>query len=252
MLEIKEMLEEMGLTRSEIVVYLALLELGSSTTGPIIKKAGIASGKAYIILDKLILKGLVTYTIVSGRKNFQAKDPERLLDYLKDRENELKVKEQKLTKVLPYLKSLYERKKHEQVAEIFEGVKGFITFYNWLLKEMKKGDVIYVIGVPRNASEKFEGFFKKWNSERIRKGTVMRIVYTPDRKDIGDIRSKLALTEVRYLRKGEHTPAWIVILNDCVATITVSEMPVMFLIKNSDVAKSYKQYFDILWKNSVR
>ena len=53
----EELLAEIGLTKSEIAVYFALLEIGSSTTGPIIKEAGIASGKAYLILDKLLEKG---------------------------------------------------------------------------------------------------------------------------------------------------------------------------------------------------
>ena len=36
-------LKEAGLTDGEIKVYLALLELGSSTTGPVIEKSGIAA-----------------------------------------------------------------------------------------------------------------------------------------------------------------------------------------------------------------
>ena len=81
----EELLTDIGLTKSEIAIYFALLDLGVSTTGPIIKKAGIASGKAYLILDKLILKRLVTHVIKSGTKHYQAKDPEILLDYLKDK-----------------------------------------------------------------------------------------------------------------------------------------------------------------------
>lgn len=52
-----EVLEELGLTKSEIKVYLALLELGQSTTGPVVDKAEIASSKIYEILEKLVNKG---------------------------------------------------------------------------------------------------------------------------------------------------------------------------------------------------
>ena len=41
----KDILLDIGLTKSEIAVYFSLLKLGSSTTGPIIKKAQIASGR---------------------------------------------------------------------------------------------------------------------------------------------------------------------------------------------------------------
>tara|TARA_Y100000310_G_scaffold153042_1_gene152481 strand:+ start:60 stop:494 length:435 start_codon:yes stop_codon:yes gene_type:complete len=70
-----EILSEIGLTKSEIDVYISLLDMGISTTGPIIKRAGIASGKAYLILDKLAKKGLVTYSIETGKKNYKATDP---------------------------------------------------------------------------------------------------------------------------------------------------------------------------------
>ncbi len=47
-------LEKIGLTNSEIKVYLSLLELGTVSKGAIVKKSGIASSKIYEITDKLI------------------------------------------------------------------------------------------------------------------------------------------------------------------------------------------------------
>src|SRR3989338_5599119 len=132
----EDILLEIGLTKSEIAVYFALLELGKSTTGPIIKKAQIASGKAYLILDKLVLKGLVTYGIQSGVKYFQAKNPERLLDYLEEKENNLKQKKDDLRKVIPLLKTQFDEKKYKLITETYEGWKGFRTFYEWTLKEL--------------------------------------------------------------------------------------------------------------------
>ena len=54
-------LKDAGLTDGEAKVYLALLELGSSTTGPIIHKSKIAKSIVYQILEKLMQKGLVSY-----------------------------------------------------------------------------------------------------------------------------------------------------------------------------------------------
>ncbi len=55
-----KLLEEIGLTKGEISVYLALLKIGETTTGKIIEEAQISSGKIYEILDKLIKKGMVS------------------------------------------------------------------------------------------------------------------------------------------------------------------------------------------------
>lgn len=248
----EELLAEIGLTKSEIATYFALLELGNSTTGPIIKKAGIASGKAYLILDKLLKKGLVTYAIKSGTKYYQAKNPERLLDYMKEKENLLKKKEEQLKLIIPRLKQEYEEKKYKPIAEIFEGVKGFKTFYEWILKELKKGDCIDVMMVPSEANEKFQAYLLDWNKRRIKLGIKMRIIYNHDCREFGAKRNEMKLTEVKYMKPELETPAWIDIFKDYIITINVHGTPVCFLIRNKESAETYKNYFEFLWKQSSK
>jgi len=54
-----ETLETIGLTKGEIKVYEALLELGESTKTPIANTSGISPGKVYDVLERLMKKGLV-------------------------------------------------------------------------------------------------------------------------------------------------------------------------------------------------
>jgi sugar-specific transcriptional regulator TrmB len=61
-----KILEDIGLTKTEIKIYLALLKLGQSTTTNIIKDAGIHASKVYEFLDKLIKKGLVSYNSIAA------------------------------------------------------------------------------------------------------------------------------------------------------------------------------------------
>ncbi len=248
----EDILEGIGLTKSEISVYFALLDLGSSTTGPIIKRAQIASGKAYLILDKLLLKGLVTQSIKSGTKYYRAKDPMRLLDYLKEKEILLKEKEDQLRKIIPVLKEKYESKKEESFAEVYEGINGFKTFHKLMLDKMKKGETIYVFGAPKEANEKFGAYYVEWNNQRVKKGIKLKILYNSDSREYGEVRKLLPLTEVRYMKKELETPAWIDIFRDYVVTINVHGTPVCFLIKNKESAESYEKYFDVLWKQAKK
>jgi len=250
--EINSLLGEIGLTKSEIAVYFALLELGSSTTGPIIKRAEIAAGKAYLVLDKLALKGLVTYSIQSGVKYYHAKDPEKLLDYLKEKEEGIIKKAEKLKEMIPSLKARYEAQKYKPLAEVYEGVKGFKSFYDWVIKELKREESIDIMGVPREANEKFSAYLMNWNKERIKGGVRMRIIYNSDSREFGKIREKMKLTEVRYMKPELETPAWIDIFGEYVATIIVHGNPVVFVIKNKEAAESYKKYFEILWKSAEK
>jgi HTH-type transcriptional regulator, sugar sensing transcriptional regulator len=246
----EEIFREIGLTRSETSVYFSLLEIGSSTTGPIIKNAQIASGKAYIILEKLIEKGLVTYVIKSGTKHYQAKDPEQLLDYLEQKERKFKKNEEKIKEIIPKLKLKYESKKYKPIAEIYEGVSGFKTFYDSVLKELQKGDTIRLLGVPKEANERFQAYFIEWNKKRIKLGIKMQILYNNDSRKFGYKREKMKLTEVKYMKEELETPAWIDIFKDYVVTINVHGTPICFLIKNPESAESYKKYFDLLWKQA--
>ena len=85
----EKLLEEIGLTKGEIKVYLTLLKLGETTTGKIIEEAGISSGKIYEILDKLIRKGLAGFIIKDKTKHFAAASPNRIVDYLREKESDI-------------------------------------------------------------------------------------------------------------------------------------------------------------------
>lgn len=245
-------LEALGLTKSEISTYLALLDLGPSTTGPLIKKAQIASGKAYIILDKLIEKGLVTYTIISGTKTYQAKNPNRLLDYLNEKRRELDKIEVQLKEIIPYFKTKFEEQKNQTKAEIFEGTQGFKTFHKFMLDECKKGDTVYVFGAPKEANEKFGAYYIEWNRLRVEKGVKLKILYSSDSREFGEIRKKLPLTEVRYMDEKEEIPAWIDVFGDYVTTINVHGTPICFLIKDKVSQESYLKYFETIWKRASK
>ncbi|MBS3174892.1 TrmB family transcriptional regulator, partial [Candidatus Woesearchaeota archaeon] len=80
---IEEILHQIGLTEGEIKVYLSLLELGSTSTGKIIKKSHISGSKVYEVLDRLSSKGLVTSVVKNGVKYFEATTPEKILSYLR-------------------------------------------------------------------------------------------------------------------------------------------------------------------------
>ena len=121
----EKILEEIGLTKGESKVYLTLLKLGETTTGKIIEEAQISSGKIYEILDKLIAKGLASFIIKEKTKYFQASSPNRIMDYLHEKEDNLKAKEQEFEKQLPSLLSLQQLKKKEHEATLFKGFKGF-------------------------------------------------------------------------------------------------------------------------------
>ena len=89
-------LENLGLTPGEIKVYLALVKLGQTTSGPLVDESGVSVSKIYNVLDRLAKKGLASHIVKQRVKHFQAADPNRLLDYLKEKEADLEKQEKSL------------------------------------------------------------------------------------------------------------------------------------------------------------
>ena len=59
-----KILKEIGLTDTEIKIYLALLSLGATSAGKIVEDTGIYRKNLYDALNKLIEKGLTSETFV--------------------------------------------------------------------------------------------------------------------------------------------------------------------------------------------
>src|SRR3989344_1171774 len=99
----ENILEEIGLTPSETKVYLALNKIGTSSICPIVNEARISNSKIYIILDKLIKKGLASKILINKVRYYKATEPERLLDFLEDKKKKILDEEEKIKKILPNL-----------------------------------------------------------------------------------------------------------------------------------------------------
>ncbi len=247
-------LENIGLTKSEIKVYNSLLELGSSTTGPLVKKSGVSSSKIYIILDKLIEKGLVNYVLKGNVKYFESASPERILDYLSEKEKEIIRQREIVEKILPELIAKRESSKYKQEASIYRGFNGLHTVFYDALKSMKKGDTIYITGVP-SRSKKSNLFFLKWNKYRASLGIRMKILFDESASGEPQTLSKNSpLSEIKYLPEGIATPAAINIYKDrtIIFPSETEKEPLLIVINSKEIADSFRSHFDILWNQQAR
>lgn len=233
-------LEEIGLTKNEIKIYLALLKLGATTSGKIILETQLHRSRVYDALERLIDKGLVSYVVKKNRKNFQAAPPDTIVEFLDE-------KRKNVTEMLPELVAMQNQAKTEQIAGIYEGIKGYKTAREKLIKELKKGDTLLVLGAPAQANEKLEGWFLYFHKKREQAGIGMKIIYNQDAKKYGKTREKWKLTQVKYTKQNVITPTWIEIYKESMAIIIISDNPLTFIIKNKQVVDSFKTYFDMMW-----
>lgn len=248
-----KILEEIGLTKTESKIYLTLLKIGQSTTTNIVKEAGIHASKVYEFLDKLIQKGLVSYVIKSNKKYFTASEPEVLKNYLKEKHQIISEQEKEIDLILPELKAMKKSKKESIKSEIYEGLRGAKSVYEKIFMALKKGETQYIIGAPRIGNELIEGFLLDWHKRRIKKGIKCKYLYDSNVRDYGKVREDMPLTDVKYLPKNMVSPVWIEIFNDSVVIGHIKgRNAVLFLIKDKTIARSYLDYFNIIWKVATK
>ncbi len=242
----EKLLEDLGLTKGEIKVYLALLKLGETTTGKIIEEAQISSGKIYEILDKLIKKGFVSFIVKEKTKYFSSASPRRILDYVHEKEKELNQKEQELLKELPSLIALEKAGKEKKETHLFKGFKGIQTAIFEALEEIDSKDEVLAMGIRSSKEERFNLLWQRWHLNRVNRKISCKAIFSDKNTEYYHHFKKMKFAKVRVL-KGI-TPSAIDIMKDKVLIFTYGEEPSCLLIKNSEIAESFKSFFENLWE----
>jgi sugar-specific transcriptional regulator TrmB len=240
-----ELLHNIGLTSGESKVYLALLKIGQCSVGEIIGKSGIARSKIYDILERLRVKGLVSYILEGKVKKFNAISPTRLYEFLELEKEKIADKEKELQRIIPYLEKISPNE-DKASAEIFSGSRGIKAFFDMSLYK-NKGEVL-VLGYSKEASLYFHSYFRDYHKKRIQRKIPGRVIYDYDTWYLKK-RGKRKYVQQRYLPKDIKTPAFVYMFGDYVGTVIFSNKnKLCFLIKDKEVFESYKEYFNLLWK----
>lgn len=230
-------LEDIGLSPTEIKVIIILLELGESKAGKIIEKTKLQSSSVYNAINHLIERGLISYIKKSQIKYYKAANPEAILDYIE-------LKKREFLKLLPELKAR-QKIQQEEGVEFFKSYKGIKTLMSELLKDARKGDIYRTFSIQyieqyEKSREKVFKAIKKLMKEKkiIAKGIFHESTrYKP---------TKTSLMQKRYINFP--MPPNTMIINDKVAIISWNEEPSGILIHSSDIASIYKNFFDHMWK----
>ena len=89
-------LKELGWSEGEVRVYAAVLESGIGSLNKIQEKTGIERRNIYDILNKLIEKGFVSYTLEKGKKTYQCIHPGKIREEIRRRTTALRKLEEKI------------------------------------------------------------------------------------------------------------------------------------------------------------
>lgn len=226
-----EQLKQAGLTENETKVYIALLDIGPSLAGQISRRTGLHRRNVYDTAEMLIKKGLIGYILKNNRRLFQASNPNRILEMLKEKENLLEP-------IVNQLGEKFKKTKEKEETNFYKGKDELKTIFEDQLNSKE----ILILGASPKANETLQFYFKWYDKLRKQKKIRTRII-AQDRKI-----KNIPLAEIKYLPEKYSSPLSINIYGDKTAIILWATNPIAIVIKNSEIAEGYKNYFELMWK----
>lgn len=184
-------LVNLGLSEKESKIYLASLELGKETVQSIAEKGEINRATAYVIIDGLMKKGLMS-SITEGKKQyFMAESPEKLNLLFKEQEQAIKRREEYLQKLMPELRAMESNKKDRPTVRYYEGKKGMINVIEefYITPQKLPAQMIYSEELLRKIFTENE--IRKFRKKRINKKVKTEVILSsikdkPDKVEFSD------------------------------------------------------------------
>jgi len=152
--------------------------------------------------------------------------------------------------LLPQLEKTYDIHQEKESATIFKGIKGVREVYYKLVNNYNN-EYLTFGGGPITTDIMGFHFWMNLHRKRIENKIKSRQLFDLSVKSIGGIEmEKLPLTNIRYLSADFAQFQETVIIGDYVAITVFAEEPYSFLIKDENIAKGYKKYFEMLWQQA--
>jgi len=241
-----DILKQVGLTDGEIKVYKALVELGKAPIFKIMKNSKVSSSKVYLILDKLMQKGFVSFNIEEKTKFYQITNPQTILDFANNQKNKLDNFNKEFENLIPKINSSKGNFEKES-AQVYTGVKGISAAFENLLKEIKKGEEYYFFSLTQSelANEDMKLFFQQYHNKRITKGVKLKGIIHPEIKNIKEILIK----NYQIKKHNFSLPTGVIIGKNRILIPLGEKDNICYEIISKRIAQRYRDYFEKVWKS---
>ena len=239
-------LKNLGLSDKEAKVYLAMLELGPSPVLEISAKADVNRPTAYVQIEALKEKGLVSSQLKGKKQLYIAESPEQL-GFLLEREKEnLEQKKSEFMHILPDLKTMFNLSGEKPQVRYFEGREGLLRMQEGVLKSKEK--LVRVIASLDDALEAFPEKDQTYTVRRVKKGIRSKFLYTSRNGPILKASEASLLRETRFVDPKKLPFSLDVTLFDDVVEVAALKGK-MFgaVIEHKEIANSFKNLFDFVW-----
>ncbi len=264
-----DLLMELGLSKNEASLYIALLELSEGSVDEIARLAGVRRPTAYKVLQEMVHKGLIAE--IPGRPiKYRVMDPSETLKGLFERKyqeierlrEELPIKFERFVKEAQnkYLEgavAITEANKDFVILRGLKTVSRIVQEYEVRAKDKIRG----MTSKPVPTKEELDMIIEqvKENIEDIGGGKKSKLLLILEEETLknGPFREFVKLVELQgdELRVLDEVPMEMTIYDDYAAMLVLDGSftdPVVLLVQNKNLIKFLINAFDLFWEKARR
>jgi sugar-specific transcriptional regulator TrmB len=236
-MDLEHGLEMLGLSKNETEVYVRLVKGGASSAVKISQLTGINRRSVYDSLESLISKGLVNYTVEEKKKLFQPSDLKSLSAMIDE-------KRYVVNSLQPQLERFLSKRETEPKIEVFSGKGSMRGVFERLLDSKK---TIFLYGGAMPAKEFLKYYYPQWTNKRKKMSVKMKGIFI-DLPEVKNYVKGLPLISYKFIPKEFLSPAFWWLQGDKIFLVFFQENPTVVAIESKEMAKTYYNSFNILWK----
>ena len=252
-MELKKLLQKVGLEKKEADIYLILLEFGPSPASIIAGKVNMKRTTSYHILEDLIKKGFVKKTIHHKIAYFSPVNPNQISGIIEDKINKLTTIKKDLKTHLACLQTLQNKPTEKPKITYYEGIEGTQKAYDDILTSKS---TVLEIDLPDDIHKSLsEDWVKDFVKRRVKKKVFLKAII-PDTpvclsyvsRDPKEYRHTIALPKQIHLPM--HSS--ISIYDDKINIINLKKNLFGIIIENKYLAETMRSLYKLAWENAVQ
>ncbi len=238
---LEKKLKTLGLSDKESKVYLAALELGTSTVQELSRKSGVNRATTYIQVDSLIKRGLMSRVDKANKTLFLAEKPQRIIDILSKKKEKLESLESAFIQLMPELEAIYNVKTDKPHVRFYESESGLEIFRNEMVK--MKPEIVYSI-IPKSPAE---GDLELTQKFMAKLGTI-KIIYI-GKENIKISKEVRAITNLmfKYFKMSGFDIEITMYNNKVFINKPIKDESIGVLIEDKSVYQSFVAMFQMFW-----
>ena len=242
-----EVLNKLGLTKTQAVLYLTSLKHGILSVLELSKLTKVSRQQIYEDSQKLIDFGLYEITRRQGRK-YIAANPSKLIKFGRGKIEATEAVLSDISSLLPSFEALIGGKKNKVVVKHYDGLEKLERAFDDELAAVKNTEVLSFAGSIDDIFRFFpEVYWEKWNKKFIQQDSRSRmLVHNSDMAKETAHRDKRYKRETRWLHNFP-LKINIDVFNDTVLIVSFYD-EIAIWVESRVLAESYRIMFNTFWE----